>query len=133
MPKPRHSNYDCSPGCAVEATITLIDGKWKCVILYHLLDGTLRFNKLRRLIPGATQRVLTAQLRELEADGLVIRTIYPEIPPRVEYKLSDLGRSLETVLKSLGGWGADHMDLFGGAPQPESGAEAETHLGAAIG
>ena len=112
MPKPRHSSYDCSPGCAVEATITLIHGKWKCVILYHLLDGTLRFNHLRKLIPAATQRVLTAQLRELETDGLVKRTIYAEVPPKVEYQLTDLGWSLEAVLKSLGAWGNDHMNLF---------------------
>lgn len=125
MPKPRHSSFDCSPGCAVEATITLIDGKWKCVILYHLLDGTLRFNQLRRLIPGATQRVLTAQLRELEVDGLVVRTIYPEIPPKVEYQLSDLGRSLEAVLKSLGAWGTDHMDLFSGVSRPGPTTDAK--------
>ena len=130
MPKPRHSSFDCSPGCAVEATITLIDGKWKCVILYHLLDGTLRFNQLRRLIPGATQRVLTAQLRELEVDGLVIRTIYPEVPPKVEYQLSDLGRSLEAVLKSLGEWGTEHMDLFSGASRPIPATDGKgTHKG----
>jgi DNA-binding HxlR family transcriptional regulator len=112
MPKPRHSSYDCSPGCAVEATVTLIDGKWKCVILYHLLSGTLRFNRLRRLLPCATPRVLTAQLRELEADGLVTRIVYPEVPPKVEYLLSERGRSLESVLRALGAWGEDHMDLF---------------------
>ena len=112
MPKPRHSSYDCSPGCAVEATVTLIDGKWKCVILYHLLGGTLRFNQLRRLVPCATQRVLTAQLRELEADGLVTRIVYAEVPPKVEYLLSERGRSLEPVLRALGAWGEDHMELF---------------------
>lgn len=112
MPKPRHSSYDCSPGCSVEATITLINGKWKCVILCHLLEGTHRFNQLRRRIPEATQRVLTAQLRELETDGLVKRTIYAEVPPRVEYQLTNLGLSLEGVLKSLGAWGTDHMNLF---------------------
>ena len=128
MPTPRHSSFDCSPGCAVEATITLIHGKWKCVILYHLLDGTLRFNQLRRQIPGATQRVLTAQLRELETEGLVIRPIYPEIPPRVEYELSDLGRSLEAVLKSLGAWGTEHMELFNRTPETVSHANAEVTL-----
>jgi DNA-binding HxlR family transcriptional regulator len=112
MPKPRHSSYDCSPGCAVEATVTLIDGKWKCLILYHLLGGTLRFNQLRRLVPCATQRVLTAQLRELEADGLVTRIVYAEVPPKVEYLLSERGRSLEPVLRALGAWGVDHMELF---------------------
>ena len=114
MPKPRHSRLDCNPGCPVEASIALIDGKWKCVILHHLLDQTLRFNQLRRLIPCATQRVLTAQLRELEADGLVIRTIYAEVPPRVEYRVSELGLSLKPIISALGRWGADHMNLFSG-------------------
>jgi DNA-binding HxlR family transcriptional regulator len=77
-----------------------------------LLEGTLRFNQMRRRIPDATQRVLTAQLRELEADGLVKRTVYAEVPPKVEYQLTDLGFSLENVLNSLGAWGTDHMNLF---------------------
>jgi DNA-binding HxlR family transcriptional regulator len=116
MARVQESRFDGSPGCAVEATVTLIDGKWKCGILYHLLNGTLRFNQIRRLIPSATQRVLTAQLRELEADRLVERTIYAEVPPRVEYKLSPLGRSLEPVLQALASWGADHMELFRSQP-----------------
>jgi len=70
--------------CSVEGTLNLIDGKWKVIILYKLLRGTLRFNELRRLIPTATQRMPTHQLRELEADGLVVRTVYAQVPPRVE-------------------------------------------------
>ena len=128
MSKPRHSSYDCSPGCAVEATITLIDGKWKCVILYHLLSGTLRFNQLRRLVPSASQRVLTAQLREMEADGLVTRIVYPEVPPKVEYLLSERGRSLEPVLRALGAWGQDHMELFSNGGSPELKASEEESL-----
>jgi DNA-binding HxlR family transcriptional regulator len=128
MSKPRHSSYDCSPGCAVEATITLIDGKWKCVILYHLLSGTLRFNQLRRLVPCASQRVLTAQLREMEADGLVTRIVYPEVPPKVEYLLSERGRSLEPVLRALGAWGQDHMELFSNGGSPELKASEEESL-----
>jgi DNA-binding HxlR family transcriptional regulator len=92
-------------GCSVERTLNLIDGKWKIVVLYKLLRGTLRFNELRRLIPGVTQRMLTHQLRELEADGLIVRTIYAEVPPRVEYSLSARGRSLEPVLMALKAWG----------------------------
>jgi DNA-binding HxlR family transcriptional regulator len=92
-------------GCSVERTLSLIDGKWKIVVLYKLLRGTLRFNELRRLIPTVTQRMLTHQLRELEADGLIIRTVYAQVPPRVEYSLSSRGRSLEPVILALKHWG----------------------------
>ena len=92
-------------GCSVERTLGLIDGKWKIVILYKLLRGTLRFNELRRRIPAVTQRMLTHQLRELEADGLLIRTVYAQVPPRVEYSLSASGRSLEPVILALKEWG----------------------------
>lgn len=112
MAKPRHSNFQCAPGCAVEAAISLIDGKWKCVILYHLLDGTRRFNEIRRHVPGATQRTLTNQLRELEMDGLITRKVYAEVPPKVEYTISDLGRSLSPILAALKQWGDDNMHRF---------------------
>lgn len=119
MAKPRHSRLDCSPGCAVEAAISLIDGKWKCVLLFHLFEqGTLRFNELRRRVPGVTQRMLTNQLRELEADGLVHRRVYAEVPPKVEYSLTELGRGLEPILLALKDWGEAHLALFGG---PEAG------------
>ncbi len=113
MARSPHVRLDCNPGCSVEATISLIDGKWKCVMLFHLLDGTRRFNELRRRVPEATQRMVTNQLRELEADGLVERRVYAEVPPKVEYSLSPLGRSLEPVLMALKAWGDDHIDLFG--------------------
>ena len=105
MPRIRHARLDCSPGCAVEATLRFIDGKWKGVILWHLLAETLRFNQLRRLLPSVTQRMLTNQLRELEQDGLVARRIYAEIPPKVEYSLTERGRTLEPVLLALKAWG----------------------------
>ena len=105
MPRLRHRRLDCSPGCAVEATLALIDGKWKGVVLYHLLGGTLRFNELRRRAASCTQRMLTTQLRELEADGLLPRKIYAEVPPRVEYSLTERGRSLEPLLLALKAWG----------------------------
>jgi len=92
-------------GCSVERTLSLIEGKWKIVVLYKLLRGTLRFNELRRLIPSVTQRMLTHQLRELEADGLIVRTVYAQVPPRVEYTLSARGRSLEPVILALKEWG----------------------------
>ncbi len=112
MTKIRHSRLDCNPGCSVEATISLIDGKWKCVILFHLLSGTLRFNEIRRRVPDVTQRMLTNQLRELEADGLIVRKVYPQVPPKVEYSLSPLGRSMEPVFLALKTWGDANIHLF---------------------
>lgn len=109
MPRIRHRNLDCSPGCAVEATLALIDGKWKGVVLHHLGEGTLRFNALRRRLPNCTQRMLTNQLRELEADGLIARKIYPEVPPKVEYSLTAKGRSLAPVIAALKAWGDTHV------------------------
>jgi DNA-binding HxlR family transcriptional regulator len=117
MPRARHARLDCSPGCAVEATLRFIDGKWKGVILWHLLTETLRFNQLRRLLPSVTQRMLTNQLRELEQDGFVARRIYAEIPPRVEYSLTERGRTLAPVLLALKAWG----DAYG---EVEEKAEA---------
>jgi len=113
MAKPRHSRFDCAPGCSVEAAISLIDGKWKCVILFHLLNGTSRFNEIRRRIPSVTQRTLTHQLRELEMDGLVVRTVYAQVPPKVEYRLSELGQSMAPVLGALKAWGDANISRFG--------------------
>ena len=113
MPRTRHQRLDCSPGCAVEATLQFIDGKWKGVILWHLLAETLRFNQLRRLLPSVTQRMLTNQLRELEQDGLVTRRVYAEIPPKVEYSLTKRGKTLEPVLLALKAWG----DKYGEVPE----------------
>ena len=113
MGKVRHSRFDCNPGCSVEASISLIDGKWKCVILFHLLGGTMRFNKIRRQVSGVTQRTLTNQLRELEEDGLIERKVYAQVPPKVEYSISPLGRSLEPILGALKTWGDDNIGRFG--------------------
>ncbi|WP_062228327.1 winged helix-turn-helix transcriptional regulator [Aureimonas frigidaquae] len=116
MARVRHPGQDCSPGCPVEATLQLIDGKWKGVVLFHLLSGTMRFNELRRQLANCTQRMLTNQLRELEADGLVHRKIYPEVPPKVEYSLTPRGRTLEPVILALKAWGEEH------AARPEAKA-----------
>ena len=119
MARLRHKRLDCSPGCAVEGALALIDGKWKGVVLFHLFEGTHRFGEIRRRLPNVTQRMLTNQLRELEADGLIVRKIYPEVPPKVEYSLSERGRSLEPVILALKAWGDAHVDL---SPRAEAGA-----------
>ena len=104
-----HSRYDCNEGCPVEATLSVIGGKWKGIILYHLLKKTIRFNALRRLMPEITQRMLTKQLRELEADDLIQRKVYPVVPPKVEYSMTEYGMTLAPVIKALQAWGAKHL------------------------
>jgi DNA-binding HxlR family transcriptional regulator len=103
---------NCSYGCPVEATIDVIGGKWKSVILFHLLERTHRFNELRRLLPDVTQRMLTLQLRELERDGLISRTVYAEVPPKVEYNLTPFGDSLRPIILLMRDWGAEYMDAI---------------------
>ena len=105
--KNRHVAYDL-PACPVEATLELIGGKWKGITLYYLLDGRMRFNELKRQIGCVTQRMLTKQLRELEESGLINRIVYAEVPPRVEYELTEEGRSLQPILNALKDWGETH-------------------------
>ena len=93
------------PACPVETTLTLISSKWKILILRDLMPGTKRFGELKKSIGGVSQKVLTAQLREMETGGLVRRTVYPEVPPRVEYTLTALGRSLKPILDAMWDWG----------------------------
>lgn len=107
----RRKKYGVSPdmqACPVETTLDVIGGKWKGIILYQLLNGTKRFNEFRRLNPGITQFMLTLQLRELERDGIIHREIYKEVPPRVEYSLTDFGRTLEPVIMSMKAWGESY-------------------------
>ncbi len=104
----RFSRYDCSDGCPVEAALEQIAGKWKGLIIYHLMDGTLRFNELARRVGNVTQRSLTKQLRELEADGIVNREVFAVVPPRVEYSLTQKGERLQDVIKALHGWGSQY-------------------------
>ncbi|MFZ5738756.1 MAG: winged helix-turn-helix transcriptional regulator [Pseudomonadota bacterium] len=104
----KRRNFACAPGCSVEVTLDLIDGKWKGVILYHLQDGRLRFGELRRRMPGITQRMLTKQLRALEDDDLITRQVFAEVPPRVEYALSETGEGLRPVIDALKRWGEEH-------------------------
>ncbi|MEA5014399.1 MAG: helix-turn-helix domain-containing protein [Candidatus Limiplasma sp.] len=114
--------------CPVDTTINMIGGKYKSLILWHLISGTLRFGELRRLIPQATPKMLTQQLRELEENNLIARTVYPVVPPKVEYALTDLGRSIRPILSAMYDWGADYLTQSGiqvncsmSAPMPPNG------------
>ena len=95
--------------CPVETTIDLIGGKYKALILWHLSGGTLRFSQLQKLITSATPRMLTLQLRELENQHLIARKVYAEVPPRVEYSMTELGRSLMPILTAMRDWGAEYL------------------------
>ncbi len=99
--------------CPVEAALDVIGGKWKPLILWWLQQKTYRFSELRREIPGVTEKMLTQQLRELETDGIVHRLVYPTVPPKVEYSLTEYGRSLERALQEICEWGRLHMERIG--------------------
>lgn len=96
------------PACPVETTLQLIGNKWKVLILRDLLSGTKRFNELMRSVSGITQKVLTSNLRAMEEDGLLLRKVYPEVPPRVEYSLTETGLSLKPILDSMFAWGIEY-------------------------
>jgi DNA-binding HxlR family transcriptional regulator len=97
--------------CPTETALDLIGGKWKGMILYYLCSDTKRFNELMRLIPAITQRMLTKQLRDLEAKGIVHRKVYPEVPPKVEYSLTSMGKTLEPIIRELEKWGKHYLSL----------------------
>lgn len=103
---------NCSNGysCPVEATIDLIGGKYKAVIMWHLMNGCLRYSELHRRVPKATDKMLAQQLRELEADGLISRKVYPVVPPKTEYSLTDFGKTLTPILDELCNWGRDYLE-----------------------
>ena len=98
--------------CPVNATLHVIGGRWKILVIYHLADGIARFNKLQRAVPGISKRVLAQQLRQLERDGIVSRKVYDQSPPRVEYSLTDFGRTLEPVMERLCEWGEAYEAHF---------------------
>ncbi|WP_152366004.1 winged helix-turn-helix transcriptional regulator [Microlunatus speluncae] len=102
--------------CMVEAATEVLGGKWKLVILRHLQGGTRRFGELHRVIPGVTPRMLTRQLRELEADGLIRRRVYAEVPPKVEYSVTEIGASLEKIIDGLEAWGLWYREQVTTAP-----------------
>lgn len=95
--------------CPIEVTLDLVGGKYKVMILYYLMDGVLRYNELTRRIPKATPKMLTQQLRELESSNLIERVVYPVVPPKVEYSLSETGKSLIPVLQIMGTWGEEYL------------------------
>jgi len=95
--------------CPVKTTMEIISGKWKPIILYYLKDGLKRFGEFQRLIPHITKKMLTQQLRELEKDGIVERKVYHQVPPKVEYSLSEYGKSLKPILELMADWGTTHQ------------------------
>jgi len=99
--------------CPVVLTLDMIGGKYKALILWHLLDKVLRFGELRKLIPQATPKMITQQLRELEDNNLVVRTVYPVVPPKVEYSLSDLGKTIKPILSEMYYWGNNYAKEHG--------------------
>lgn len=105
--------YDQS-WCPTETAIAMIGNRWRVLIIRELLGGTRRFSELKKALDGVTQKVLTSNLRAMEESGLLTRTVYPEVPPRVEYTLTDLGRSLAPVMEALHEWGKTYKSLHGG-------------------
>lgn len=100
--------------CPIEATLSLIGGKYKGIIMWHLINQTLRFSQLQRLIPQATPKMLTQQLRELESDNLIVRVVYPVVPPKTEYSLSERGKTIIPILNAMCDWGMEYMqETFG--------------------
>ncbi|MBB6673803.1 winged helix-turn-helix transcriptional regulator [Cohnella nanjingensis] len=99
--------------CPVETTLSVVGGKWKAIILWRLVSGTKRFNELQRSISQITRKMLTEQLRELERDNLIIRTVYQQVPPKVEYTLSDYGRTFLPVMQAMAQWGFVHRERNG--------------------
>ena len=106
------------PSCPVQVTLSLIDNKWKMLILGEILfEGTQRFSELRKALPAISQKVLTQNLRSMEADGLIVRKVFAEVPPRVEYSITDLGSSLRPVIDSLMKWGEEYKSNLENKPQ----------------
>lgn len=99
------------PPCPVETTLMLIGDKWKVLILRDLMSGTKRFGELKKSVTGISQKVLTSNLRDMEGNGLVSREVFPEVPPKVEYTLTDLGRSMQPILDTMAKWGSEYKAM----------------------
>lgn len=110
------ANLHSNENCPVSTTISLIGGKYKALILWHLTKKIHRFNEIRKLIPEATPKMLTQQLRELERDGLLVRTVFPVVPPKVEYSLAEKGKTLFPILEAMYDWGEEQMREEGKSP-----------------
>jgi DNA-binding HxlR family transcriptional regulator len=115
--------------CPVEAAVDVFGGKWKAQILWWLQERTWRFAELHRQIPGITEKMLTQQLRELEADGIVARRVYPTVPPKVEYSLTEYGRSLKRALRAICDWGRKHVERTGAVLIPPGRAAPRGRTG----
>lgn len=100
------------PECDVATTVQIIGSKWKLLIMRNLLSGPWRFNELRKSLDGVSQKVLTDSLRQLESDGVILRTVYPEVPPRVEYSLTELGESIRPILSAMENWGRSYKETL---------------------
>jgi DNA-binding HxlR family transcriptional regulator len=121
--KRRFKEYELETGCGVEACLEVVGGKWKGLILHHLMQhGTLRFNQLQKLKPNLSPRILTAQLRELERDEVIVREVYPVVPPKVEYSLSPAGESLSELIQAMQKW-ADRCLVRVNAPVRKTSAK----------
>ncbi|WP_223275646.1 winged helix-turn-helix transcriptional regulator [Paenibacillus elgii] len=114
--------------CPVETTLGVIGGKWKGVIIYHLLSGTKRFNELRRIYPQVTHHTLTLQLRDLEREGIVTRKIYNQVPPKVEYSLTEFGRTLEPIILLMKEWGDQYEERVNQSDHLEMNAAEQSNL-----
>jgi DNA-binding HxlR family transcriptional regulator len=99
-----------SQSCTITTTLRVLGGKWKIIVLWHLIDKTRRFSEIMHLVSGVSHKMLAQQLRELEADGLILRKVYAEVPPRVEYSLTEYGRTLTPVLSAMAKWGLEHQN-----------------------
>lgn len=129
MDRSEAKKKDQLPACPVETTLTLIGDKWKVLILRDLMPGTKRFSELRKSVGDVSQKVLAAQLRDMEKSGLVHREVYAEVPPRVEYTLTELGYSLKPILDAMWSWGEAYKSSRGAAPaQPPAETEAADAL-----
>ena len=119
--------YNWKTGCDVEATLSVIGGRWKPVLICRLLSGPKRFSELCRLAPNATERMITAQLRELEADGVIARQVYAEIPPRVEYTVTEYGKSLHSIISAMQVWGSEFKARKFAEEDAILSSDSETH------